>query len=83
MIRIALAGCGEHSRASHAAPLARFAARHPNEITLAEIVRMEADFVGWEQHAWDRDPYVVATSHQETGEGHQFFWTSAPCTKST
>ena len=34
MIRIALAGCGEHSRASHAAPLARFAARHPNEITL-------------------------------------------------
>jgi len=34
MIRIALAGCGEHSRASHAAPLARFAARHPNEIEL-------------------------------------------------
>ena len=34
MIRIALAGCGEHSRASHAAPLARFAAAHPNEIKL-------------------------------------------------
>lgn len=34
MIRIALAGCGEHSRASHAAPLARFAARHPDEIKL-------------------------------------------------
>jgi myo-inositol 2-dehydrogenase/D-chiro-inositol 1-dehydrogenase len=34
MIRIALAGCGEHSRASHAAPLARFAAAHPNDITL-------------------------------------------------
>ena len=34
MIRLALAGCGEHSRASHAAPLARFAARHPNEIKL-------------------------------------------------
>jgi predicted dehydrogenase len=34
MIRIALAGCGEHSRASHAAPLARFAATHPNEIKL-------------------------------------------------
>jgi len=34
MIRIVLAGCGEHSRASHAAPLARFAATHPNEITL-------------------------------------------------
>ena len=34
MIRIALAGCGEHSRASHAAPLARFAATHPSEIQL-------------------------------------------------
>ena len=34
MIRIALAGCGEHSRASHAAPLARYAAAHPNEIEL-------------------------------------------------
>ena len=34
MIRIALAGCGEHSRASHASPLARFAATHPNEIKL-------------------------------------------------
>lgn len=34
MIRIALVGCGEHSRGSHAAPLARFAATHPNEITL-------------------------------------------------
>jgi len=34
MIRIALAGCGEHSRVSHAAPLARFAAIHPNEIKL-------------------------------------------------
>ena len=34
MIRIALVGCGEHSKASHAAPLARFAARHPDEIQL-------------------------------------------------
>ena len=34
MIRIALAGCGEHSRASHAAPLARYAVTHPNEIKL-------------------------------------------------
>ena len=34
MIRIALVGCGEHSRASHAAPLARFAAKHPDEIKL-------------------------------------------------
>ena len=35
MIRIALAGCGEHSRASHAAPLARYAAAHADEIELA------------------------------------------------
>src|SRR6185369_2735522 len=34
MIRIALAGCGEHSRSSHAAPLARFAVAQPNEIKL-------------------------------------------------
>lgn len=34
MIRIALAGCGEHSRSSHAAPLARYAALHPGEIQL-------------------------------------------------
>jgi myo-inositol 2-dehydrogenase / D-chiro-inositol 1-dehydrogenase len=34
VIRIALVGCGEHSRASHAAPLARYAATHPNEIKL-------------------------------------------------
>ena len=34
MIRIALVGCGEHSRASHAAPLARYAAAHPDEIKL-------------------------------------------------
>lgn len=35
MIRIALAGCGEHSRTSHAAPLARYAAAHADEIELA------------------------------------------------
>ena len=34
MIRIALAGCGEHSRTSHATPLARYAATHPDEIEL-------------------------------------------------
>jgi len=34
MIRIALAGCGEHSRSSHAAPLARYAAQHRGEIQL-------------------------------------------------
>jgi predicted dehydrogenase len=35
LIRIALAGCGEHSRTSHAAPLARYAAAHGDEIELA------------------------------------------------
>jgi myo-inositol 2-dehydrogenase / D-chiro-inositol 1-dehydrogenase len=35
LIRIALAGCGEHSRTSHAAPLARYAAAHAGEIELA------------------------------------------------
>ena len=35
MIRLALLGCGEHSRLSHATPLARYAAQHPNEIELA------------------------------------------------
>ena len=34
MIRLALVGCGEHSRGSHAAPLARYAAAHPGEIEL-------------------------------------------------
>ncbi|HEX6729802.1 MAG TPA: Gfo/Idh/MocA family oxidoreductase [Pyrinomonadaceae bacterium] len=34
MLRLAIAGCGEHSRTSHAAPLARYAALHPNEIEL-------------------------------------------------
>lgn len=34
MIRIALAGCGEHSRSSHAAPLARYATQHHGEIQL-------------------------------------------------
>lgn len=34
MIRIAIAGCGEHSRSSHATPLARYASQHPGEIQL-------------------------------------------------
>jgi predicted dehydrogenase len=34
VIRIALVGCGEHSRSSHAAPLARYASQHPGEIEL-------------------------------------------------
>ena len=35
MIRIALVGCGEHSEGSHAAPLARYAAERPGEVSLA------------------------------------------------
>jgi myo-inositol 2-dehydrogenase / D-chiro-inositol 1-dehydrogenase len=43
MIRIALAGCGEHSRASHAAPLARYAATHPDEIKLVAACDLNRD----------------------------------------
>ncbi|MEN3325550.1 MAG: myo-inositol 2-dehydrogenase / D-chiro-inositol 1-dehydrogenase [Acidobacteriota bacterium] len=42
MIRIALAGCGEHSRSSHAAPLARYASRHPDEIELVAACDLNA-----------------------------------------
>ncbi|MFN2531375.1 MAG: Gfo/Idh/MocA family protein [Pyrinomonadaceae bacterium] len=34
MIRLALAGCGEHSRSSHATPLARYVAQHPGQVEL-------------------------------------------------
>ena len=34
MIRLALVGCGEHARTSHAAPLARYAAQNSGEIEL-------------------------------------------------
>ena len=43
MIRIAIAGCGEHSRASHAAPLARYAAAHANEIELIAACDLDLD----------------------------------------
>jgi predicted dehydrogenase len=43
MIRIVLAGCGEHSRASHAAPLARYAATHANEIELVAACDLNLD----------------------------------------
>ena len=43
MIRIALAGCGEHSKSSHAAPLARYAARHVGEIELVAACDLNAD----------------------------------------
>ncbi|MFL6208626.1 MAG: Gfo/Idh/MocA family protein [Pyrinomonadaceae bacterium] len=34
MIRLALIGCGEHSRGSHAAPLARYVSERPGEVEL-------------------------------------------------
>jgi len=43
VIRIAIAGCGEHSRTSHAAPLARYAAAHPNEIELVAACDLNVD----------------------------------------
>ena len=43
MIRIAIAGCGEHSGTSHAAPLARYAATHPNEIELVAACDLNVD----------------------------------------
>lgn len=43
MIRIALAGCGEHSRTSHAAPLARYASEHPGEIELVAACDLNVD----------------------------------------
>ena len=42
MIRIAIAGCGEHSRSSHAAPLARYASQHPGEIKLVAACDLDA-----------------------------------------
>lgn len=43
MIRIAIAGCGEHSRTSHGAPLARYAAAYPAEIELVAACDLNID----------------------------------------
>jgi len=43
MLRIALVGCGEHSRMSHAAPLAAYAANHPDQIQLAAACDLDID----------------------------------------
>ena len=43
MLRLAIAGCGEHSRSSHAAPLARYAALHPNEIELVAACDLNSE----------------------------------------
>ena len=43
VIRIALVGCGEHSRASHAAPLARYAVAHPDEVELVAACDLNSE----------------------------------------
>ena len=43
MLRLALVGCGEHSRMSHAAPLAVYAANHPGEIQLVAACDLNLD----------------------------------------
>jgi predicted dehydrogenase len=41
MMQLALLGCGEHSRSSHAAPLARYAAQNPGDIELVAACDLE------------------------------------------
>jgi virulence factor len=43
MVRLALVGCGEHSRNSHAAPLARYAAQQPGEVELVAACDLNPD----------------------------------------
>ena len=43
MVRLALVGCGEHSKSSHAAPLARYAKDHPGEIELVAACDLNSD----------------------------------------
>ncbi|HEY8228271.1 MAG TPA: Gfo/Idh/MocA family oxidoreductase [Pyrinomonadaceae bacterium] len=43
MLRLALVGCGEHSRGSHAAPLKRYADNHPGQIELVAACDLDLD----------------------------------------
>ena len=43
MIRLALVGCGEHSRLSHATPLARYAAFNPGDLELVAVCDLNLD----------------------------------------
>ena len=48
MIRLALLGCGSHSKQQHAAPMARYAAEHPGEVELVaacDLDRAKAEYV--------------------------------------
>jgi predicted dehydrogenase len=42
-VRLALIGCGEHSRTSHAAPLARYTVEHPGEIDLVAACDLDLE----------------------------------------
>ena len=60
MSRIAIVGCGEHSRSSHATPLARYASQHPGEIQLVAACDLDAhkadefcDLFGFQQSYTD------------------------------
>jgi len=43
MIRLALLGCGEHSKSSHATPLARYAAQNPGDLELVAACDLNLD----------------------------------------
>ncbi len=43
MIRLALLGCGEHSKSSHATPLARYAAQNPGDLVLVAACDLNLD----------------------------------------
>ena len=43
MIRLALVGCGEHSRLSHATPLASYAALNSGEIELVAACDLDLE----------------------------------------
>src|SRR5882724_4376658 len=43
MIRLALVGCGEHSRSNHAAPLARYATENPGDLELVATCDLNLD----------------------------------------
>ena len=42
-VRIALVGCGNHSRLNHAAPMAHYAAEHPGEIELVAACDLDGE----------------------------------------
>jgi len=65
MVRLALIGCGSHSRQQHAAPMARYVREHPGEVRLvatcdldrSRAERCQADF-GFERAYTDMDEMI-------------------------